>query len=71
MKGRNEMPEDTRKVLRRLRSEPERIKERKGKGDHVNFKVAGQRDLITIDTGRKQLSDKAYKDVKRIAGWED
>ena len=65
------MPEDTRKVLSRLRSERKRIKERKGKGDHVNFKVEGANELITIDTGRKQLSDKAYKEICRIVGWEE
>ena len=65
------MPKDTRKVLARLRSEPERIKERKGKGDHVNFKVEGATELITIDTGRKQLSDTAWKRIKRIAGWDE
>lgn len=63
------MPEDTRKVLKRLRAEPERIHERKGKGDHVNFKVDGQEKLITVDTGRKQMSDKAYRAIKEIAGW--
>ena len=65
------MPEDTRKVLSRIRAEKDRVKERKGKGDHVNFKVEGQAELITIDTGRKQLNDTAYKKIKRIMGWKD
>lgn len=65
------MPVDTRKVLSRLRSEPERIRERKGKGDHVNFKIEGAIDLITIDTGKKQMSDKAWRKIKEIAGWDD
>lgn len=63
------MPKDTRDVLKELRSDP-RITERKGKGDHRNFKVEGEARLITIDTGRKQINDTAYKKIREIAGWD-
>lgn len=64
------MPEDTRKVLARIRKDPRTLKERPGKGDHINFKIEGSDKLITIDTGEKQIVDSAYKGIKEIMGWD-
>ena len=63
------MPKDLTEVLKELRSDP-KIIERAGKGDHRNFKVEGEPRLITIDTGRKQINDSAYKKIREIAGWD-
>lgn len=59
---------DTPKVMARLRSEGWLW--RQGKGDHVNFYKPGCPDLITIDTGEKQVKKPIYNRIKKIAGWK-
>lgn len=43
---------------------------RKGKGDHVNFFKKGNPNLITIDTGEKEVDKNIYRKIKEYAGWE-
>lgn len=59
---------DTRKVMARLQREG--WVARKGKGDHVNFFKSTIAQLITIDTGKKEVDKNIYRKIKRIAGWE-
>ena len=59
---------DTRKVMARL--ECDGWTGRPGKGDHVNYKKPGNPNLITIDTGEKQVKKPIYEDIKVKAGWE-
>lgn len=59
---------DTRKVIARLLREG--WKARKGKGDHLNFFHEENPNLITIDTGPKEVDKNIYRKIKKIAGWE-
>lgn len=59
---------DTRKVMSRLLREG--WKARKGKGDHVNFFKEGNPNLITIDTGKKEVDKRIYQKIKDYAGWK-
>ncbi len=59
---------DTRKVVTRLQQEGWIA--RKGKGDHMNFFKPGNPDLITIDTGKKEVDKNIYRRIKKTAGWE-
>ena len=58
---------DTLKVMNRLRREGWLM--RPGKGDHVNFYKPGVVDLITIDTGKKEIPKPIYRRIKETAGW--
>ena len=59
---------DTRKVMTKLQREGWIA--RRGKGDHVNFFKPGTAQLITIDTGKKEVDKNIYRKIKRIVGWE-
>lgn len=59
---------DTRKVMARLQREGWIA--RNGKGDHVNFFKPGIAQLITIDTGEKEVEKSIYRHIKQIARWE-
>lgn len=59
---------DTRKVITRLQREGWIA--RRGKGDHMNFFKPGTSELITMDTGRKQVDKNIYRKIRKIAGWE-
>lgn len=59
---------DTRKVIARLLREGWIM--RQGKGDHMNFHKPGCPDLITIDTGEKQIKKPIYNRIKKIVGWD-
>lgn len=59
---------DTRKVMARLLRDGWTM--RKGKGDHVNFFKKGNPNLITIDTGEKEVDKNIYRKIKEYAGWE-
>lgn len=63
------MPHETKDVLHRLRKEG--WIEHKGKGDHKNFKKLGSREIITVPTGTKEIKEGTYKNIARIAGWND
>lgn len=43
---------------------------RAGRGDHVNYTKPGVRQLITIDTGRREIGFGILRRIYRIAGWE-
>lgn len=72
-KGKDQMPKqpkesrDTRKVMARLADDGWIM--RPGKGDHVNFHKPGIVELITIDTGKKEVDANIYRRIKKIAGW--
>ncbi len=59
---------DTKKVVQQLRQEG--WIERRGKGDHVNFRKDGNPLLITIDTGKKEISKPIYNKIAKMAGWK-
>ncbi|MFT3987478.1 type II toxin-antitoxin system HicA family toxin [Aestuariivirga sp.] len=43
---------------------------RGGKGDHVNYTKPGVRELITIDTGRREIGFGILRRIYKIAGWK-
>ena len=42
---------------------------RSGKSDHVNFNKRGVREVITLDTGRREIPMPILKRIYKIAGW--
>jgi predicted RNA binding protein YcfA (HicA-like mRNA interferase family) len=42
---------------------------RKGKGDHVNFTKPGNRFVVTVDTGVKEIPIGTLRSIYRLAGW--
>ena len=60
--------ETTKEVVRRL--EADGWVARPGKGDHINYTKPGVRQLITIDTGRREIGFGILRRIYRIAGWE-
>lgn len=58
---------DTRKVMTRLVREG--WIQRKGKGDHMNYSKPGVAQLITIDSGEKEVDKNIFKRICKIAGW--
>lgn len=42
---------------------------RSGKGDHVSFNKRGVREVITLDTGRREIPMPILKRIYKIAGW--
>ena len=60
--------ETTKDVMKRL--EADGWTARAGKGDHVNYAKPGVRQLITIDTGRREIGFGILRRIYRIAGWE-
>lgn len=59
---------DTRKVISRLQREGWIM--RQGKGDHINFFMPESSQIITIDSGKKEIDKNIYKKIRKIAGWE-
>lgn len=60
-------PETPSDVMRRL--EADGWVRRSGKGDHVNFSKPGVREIVTIDTGRREVAFGILRRIYRIAGW--
>ena len=42
---------------------------RPGKGDHVNYRKAGVREVITLDMGQREIPIGILRRIYRIAGW--
>ncbi len=59
---------ETKKVMQQLRQDG--WNERQGKGDHVNFRKDDEPCLITIDTGKKEMSKPIYNKIAKMAGWK-
>ena len=59
--------EKTVDVVRRL--ERDGWIQRGGKGDHINFSKPGVREIITVDTGLREVSFGILRKIYRIAGW--
>ena len=59
---------DTRKVYARLVQEG--WTPRPGKGDHINFKKPGVKEMITLDMGKKRVPTGEYERMAKIAGWK-
>jgi predicted RNA binding protein YcfA (HicA-like mRNA interferase family) len=60
--------ETTKDVMKRL--EADGWQARGGKGDHVNYTKPGVPQLITIDTGRREIGFGILRRIYRIAGWK-
>lgn len=60
--------ETTKDIVKRL--EAEGWSARGGKGDHVNYTKPGVRQLITIDSGRREIGFGILRRIYRIAGWK-
>ncbi|MBV9217906.1 MAG: type II toxin-antitoxin system HicA family toxin [Methylobacteriaceae bacterium] len=54
-------------LVKRLRAEG--WIERKGKGDHINFKKPGH-PTVTIDTGVREIPIGTLRSIYRAAGWK-
>ena len=54
-------------IARRLHAEG--WTERKGKGDHINFKKPGM-PLVTLDMGVKEIPIGTLRSIYRAAGWQ-
>lgn len=59
--------ETTKEVMKRL--ELDGWQACGGKGDHVNYSKPGVRQLITIDTGRREIGFGILRRIYKIAGW--
>lgn len=60
--------ETAKEVMRRLESDGWQA--RGGKGDHVNYFKPGVAQIITIDTGRREIGFGILRRIYRIAGWK-
>jgi predicted RNA binding protein YcfA (HicA-like mRNA interferase family) len=60
------MPHKTRDVMSRLAKEGWTA--RRGKGDHMNYRKPGGQ-VITVDTGPKEMPDGMYGKIAKLAGW--
>ena len=58
--------ESPKEVVRRLLADG--WIERKGKGDHRNFKKLGF-GVVTIDTGVREIPIGTLRNIYRVAGW--
>ncbi len=63
------MPQEMKQMICRVRLESDRIRERKGKTDHVRFEVDGARKTITFHAHWRKLSSKIFDVIKMIASW--
>lgn len=59
---------DTKNVIKLLKKEGWIA--RQGKGDHINFSKPGVNELITVDTGKKEISKPIYNKISKQAGWK-
>ena len=67
--GRSRHPFDRKDVEVRLREEGWRI-ERKGPGDHVQYKHPTRPGRVTIDEGTREIPVGTLRSIFRQAGWD-